>query len=273
MWAKAAAEQTPLDTATTASAAAANEQAAVLQTTAPTLNAWMFTTGRALAEIGRLLTLAPDWLDFTRPYHSSPQQLSTRLGVVSQHVEVLEFLQGVLSQLQLQEEGKSVSSQPGDSSSAATSAGGDRAASLQALQQQVEGLLQRYSPLLEQRRAAQASAGDDPQALSAALDAFVSACDGGSNTNGTWLTRGLQEVGTAVASAFPQGFTCNEPTCTVMKGLTESLVEECDACKVRCRVVVQCVSASVCATGPVRSLSCCQRGARGKMVVVVWRNT
>lgn len=242
VWAKAGAE-------TLAAASTPSTQQAVLKMAAPTLGTWLFTTGRALSETGRLLAHAPAWLESSAPQNTSTRQLSRRVASVSKHAEVLSFLQSVLDDLATAAAAADAPSPApnADAASGSTDTAAAAAApavsaagiaSLQGLQKQVTDLLGQYGPLLEQCRAAEASG--DTQSLSAALDAFVAACGSGS-----WVAKGLQELGAAVCSAFPQSFTCNDPSCTVMDGLTESL-KKCSACQVRLCVCLCVLGGGAC---------------------------
>lgn len=234
LWAKAAEAPTPTPATAAAAAAAPPSKQAALKAAAPTLNVWLFTTGRALQEIGCLLELAPDWLAAGCRRNLGPEDLAKRFSYVSQHTEALRFLQDVLPELSAMQQ-EAAAGQPATAASPApavdaaiaqpaAAAGAGSVPVLQQLQRQVSELLDSYKPLLEQCRAAEASG--DQQSLSAALDAFVAACGAGS-----WLTSGLQDVGAAVCAAFPQSFVCNEPSCNTMKGVTDS-VKKCGACKV-----------------------------------------
>lgn len=123
---------------------------------------------------------------------------------------------------------------------------------LRQLQERVAGLLQRYQPLLEQCRAAEASA--DRAALVSALEACVAACGEG------WLPQGLQDLGAAVCAATPQTFACNLPTCSSLEGLTEAgCVKKCGACKV-CVCVSHCLTLKLAAARAQHSVWGCMRG-------------
>jgi hypothetical protein len=279
LWAQAAgaleATATAGDAPSAADAATSSKRMTALQAAAPTLPGWLFTTGRSLVEVGQLLQQAPAWLNATAAFNSAPHQLIRRVACVSKHAEALTFLQDVLTELQdLQQAGGTESALPADAPAAAnspepadaatadaaaadTSSGGAAAEpaaaagagwggvpvppeTLQKLQQQVSGLLLQYQPLLEQCRAAEASA--DRAALASALRAFVGEAAG---TAG-WLVQGLQDVGSAVCAAFPVPWACNDPTCSSMEGLSESAsVKKCGACKVcrvsRCSFSLACV--------------------------------
>lgn len=232
----------------------------------PCPHARWLTTRRSLVAVGQLLQQAPAWLNATAAFDSAHHQLVRRVGCVSKHAAALTFLQDILTELQALQQGgpaaltdasaASASPAPAAPSDAAadTSSGGvpEPAAAaaaagagwgempatpetLQKLQQQVSGLLLKYQPILEECRAAEASANS--AALASALRTFVGDGCGASG----WLVAGLQDVGAAVRAACPQSFACNEPTCSSMEGVSESVdVKKCGACKV-CLVTSQLV--------------------------------
>lgn len=216
VWAQAAASKAATAAAGDAAAATAASSAdaaaaiskkhAALQSAAPTLAGWLFTTGKALVAVGQLMQQAPAWLNATAAFNSAHHQLVKRVGRVSKHAEALANLQDVLAELQaLQQVGTAAaladapaaaspaaSPEPSDAAAntnsggvgsepaaaaAAAAAGAGRGKmpvtpeTLQKLQQQVSGLLLKYQPLLEQCHAAEASA--DSAALASALRAFV----------------------------------------------------------------------------------------------------
>lgn len=104
---------------------------------------------------------------------------------------------------------------------------------LRKLQQQAAALVQQWQPLLdactEALTTTSSGTSSRRQALLAALTAFGVACaqDG-------WLPGALQELGSAVWSAFPQKFACNDPACNNLAGLTETSCAKklCTDCKV-----------------------------------------
>lgn len=258
-WAKAAASE--------ASAAPDSSKQTLLTSAAPTLSVWLSVTGRSLMAVGQLLQQAPAWLTATAPYNRSAQQLLRRVAVVSKHGEALTFLQEVLSQLQAQDQhmAETCPSAPaGPSSAAPGSASGpgsnsnsacadvvaaptDPAAAsaaagrpprvlphvspgvLEQLGQQVDSLLQRYTPLLERLRAVEASG--DTDAATSSMVAFMAAC--GAAQVPAWLPEAVEDLGTAVFSAIPQMFACNQASCSSLEGVTETAgVKRCSGCKV-----------------------------------------
>lgn len=170
--------------------------------------AWLALTGRGLLAAGLVLASPVGWfMQCDRAGESSRVVALRQLEKLGRGCIVSECLEYLLQQQQQ---------------------GAVDAAVLHKLQQQAEAAIEHWQASEELYNEALSTGREGLQV--AALCAFAKDCG-----EGIWLPGALQELGSAVWSAFPQKYACNDPACGNLEGLTEASCAKkaCTDCKVR----------------------------------------